>query len=147
MIVVGALMLLTLFWSPLVSCGNGFGRPVTISGSQIVGASVSDSRNEAPFWGILLGILPLAGLAIGIGTARAWSNNEAPRQTFTKTFVTLGVIAVALLGLLVDVLVSDARMGGGGVIAVTGNYWLLWVAVALIWTGSRKERTLARAGP
>ena len=153
MIVSGALLLLFLFWSPLVSCTAGPFGPQSISGAQLVEATLQTSSSEqfgepAPTYFLILVIIPLTALLFLVGTGLALFRNAPSRPTIPLALFALAADGLVLAGLWLYIKRANAEVTGTftyNLLSVTGNYWLMWLSLAVVAAGYWMERTVARS--
>lgn len=154
MVIVGTMLLLFAFWSPLVACEAGNFGSQTLTGPQLIEAAVQSTSHPAsasddsfnPQLLLLLGIIPLVGLVLLLGTGLALLREAPPRAFAGQGLVGVVASGLVLAGLWIAIKRSNAQLTGtltANVIHVTGFYWLMWIALVLAGAGCRLEHLLA----
>jgi hypothetical protein len=150
MVVSGALLLIFCFWSPLVACSNPLGDDPSLTGPQIVEASLHDdarSDQSSRLW-VALALIPLIGLGMAIRGGRAVLQDAAAGATGASAagLVVIGLLLAALWG---AVKYANASMTSSftvvGPLYLTNRYWMMWAALVLLAAGFRMERQEATA--
>lgn len=117
-VAIAGLLLCLLFFAPFVSCG-----PQTFTGVQVVQASTSQGQYDQPKDGLLLILLPIAGI---VGMIAGWKamqrvDSGAPLAAL-RSLATAALLAALVTSFPIGIVIVDVNRASG-LVRLEWGFW------------------------